>query len=285
MTPSLQIPDAKNPLLILQGDTRELIRNIPDETFQCVITSPPYWGLRDYGYKQQIGAEKNLADYIQTLTDIFREIRRTLKKEGTLWLNMGNTYASTGHTYRHKGNRNLGSAMDWRPNTPKGLKPKDLIGLAWMLALACQTDGWYLRNDIIWHKPNKLPEPVKDRMTTSHEYLFLMTKSKKYYFNHEAIKEPSANGNGMKSRRTVWNINTEAYKEAHFAAFPKKLVQPCILAGSKENDLILDPFFGSGTTGEVALSLKRRCIGMEANPNYIKLCQRRTAHVQTQLLV
>jgi DNA modification methylase len=165
--------------------------------------------------------------------------------------------------------------MSYRPPTPEGLKKKDLIGVAWMLAMACQLDGWYLRNDIIWYKPNCQPESVKDRLTVSHEYLFLLTKSEKYYFNQEAIKEQAMNGNGLKNKRTVWSINTEPFPEAHFAVFPKNLVRPCILAGSRENDLILDPFYGAGTVGVVAKELGRRCVGIEIKPEYIEIAKKR----------
>ncbi len=278
-------PTEHDPLRIIEGDTRKLIGDIPDETFHCVVTSPPYWGVRDYGHEHQIGAEPVLHDYIQSLVSIFREVRRVLRADGTFWLNIGNTYTSGGRTWRDADDKNKGRGMAYRPQTPAGLKPKDLIGVAWMLAMACQLDGWYLRNDIIWHKPNNQPESVKDRVTVCHEYLFLLTKSERYYFDHDAIKEPAVNGGGMKSRRTVWSINTEPYAEAHFAVFPRALVRPCIMAGSKHGDLVFDPFFGSGTVGEVALELGRRCVGMEAKKEYVTLAERRTGRVQAHLLV
>jgi DNA modification methylase len=281
---TLLLPTEQNPLSILTGDTRELIKEVPDETFQCVVTSPPYWGVRDYGHKTQIGAEPVLRDYVDGLVTVFREVRRVLRADGTFWLNLGNTYTSGGRTWRQEDSKNRGRAMSYRPETPEGLKPKDLIGVAWMIALACQLDGWYLRNDIIWHKPNNQPESVKDRVTVAHEYLFLMTKSERYYFDHEAIKEPVKNGGGRKSCRTVWTINTEPYPEAHFAVFPRALVRPCILAGSKPGDLVFDPFLGSGTVGEVALQLGRRCVGMEAKKEYVMMALRRTAQAQTLLV-
>jgi len=281
---TLLLPTEQNPLSILTGDTRELIKEVPDETFQCVVTSPPYWGVRDYGHKTQIGAEPVLRDYVDGLVTVFREVRRVLRTDGTFWLNLGNTYTSGGRTWRQEDSKNRGRAMSYRPETPEGLKPKDLIGVAWMIALACQLDGWYLRNDIIWHKPNNQPESVKDRVTVAHEYLFLMTKSERYYFDHEAIKEPVKNGGGRKSCRTVWTINTEPYPEAHFAVFPRALVRPCILAGSKPGDLVFDPFLGSGTVGEVALQLGRRCVGMEAKKEYVMMALRRTAQAQTLLV-
>jgi site-specific DNA-methyltransferase (cytosine-N4-specific) len=285
MATDFSVPDELNPLSILCGDTRELIKDIPDETFNCVITSPPYWGMRDYGHKHQLGAEPKLPDYINNLVGVFREVRRTLKTDGTFWLNIGNTYTSGGRTWRQEDSKNRGRAMSYRPDTPEGLKKKDLIGVAWMLAMACQLDGWYLRNDIIWYKPNNQPESVKDRVTVSHEYLFLMTKSEKYFFDHEAIKEPVKDGSGKKSRRSVWTINTEPYREAHFAVFPRGLVRPCIAAGSKPGDLVFDPFFGSGTVGEVALEMGRRCVGMEAKQDYVKMALNRTSRVQASLPV
>jgi DNA modification methylase len=174
--------------------------------------------------------------------------------------------------------------MSYRPPTPDGLKKKDLIGVAWMMAMACQKEGWYLRNDIIWHKPNCQPESVRDRLTVSHEYLFLLTKSERYSFNQEAIMEPILSGNGQKNKRTIWSINTEPYPGAHFAVFPKALVRPCILAGTKEDDLILDPFFGSGTVGVVAKELGRRCVGIEMKPEFVEMSAKRTMGIQRVLI-
>ncbi|KMP11116.1 hypothetical protein UZ36_05555 [Candidatus Nitromaritima sp. SCGC AAA799-C22] len=282
-TGSFVEPRAKNAHLILHGDTRELIREIPDNTFQCVITSPPYWGVRDYGVENQIGAEPDLNDYIANLVTIFSEVRRVLRPDGTFWLNIGNTYTSGGRKWRQEDSKNKGRAMSYRPPTPEGLKKKDLIGVAWMLAMACQTDGWYLRNDILWYKPNCQPESVKDRFTVAHEYLFLFSKSERYFFNQDAIKEPTIDGNGLKNRRTVWSIPTEPFPDAHFAVFPKALAQPCILAGTKENDLILDPFYGTGTVGVVSKEFGRRCVGMELNKEYIEIAEKRTSAVQGNL--
>lgn len=277
-------PTKQDPLTIINGDTREILKSIPNETFQCAITSPPYWGVRDYGIEGQIGAERDLNKYISSLVSIFSEVRRVLKSDGTFWLNIGNTYSSGGRKWRQEDSKNKGRAMSYRPPTPEGLKKKDLIGVAWLLAMECQKDGWYLRNDLIWYKPNCQPESVKDRFTVSHEYLFLFSKSEKYLFNQEAIKEPTIIGNGLKNRRTVWSINTEPYPEAHFAVFPKALVRPCIVAGSRENDLILDPFFGSGTVGVVAKELKRRCVGIELKKEFIDMAKRRNAEVQISLI-
>jgi len=277
-------PTKFDPLVILKGDTRDMIRRLPANTFQCAITSPPYWGVRDYGVANQIGAETDLTKYVEALVDVFAEVRRVLRPDGTFWLNVGNTYTSGGRKWRDEDSKNKGRAMSYRPPTPEGLKKKDLIGVAWMLAMSCQKEGWYLRNDIIWYKPNCQPESVKDRFTVSHEYLFLFTKSEKYSFYQEATKEPTAIGNGSKNRRTVWSINTEPCPEAHFAVFPRALIRPCILAGTKENDLILDPFYGAGTVGIVAKELGRRCVGIEINPHYVQIAKGRTSLVQGTLI-
>ena len=270
---------------VINGDTRDIIKSLPDNTFRCVVTSPPYWGVRDYGVENQIGAEPDLQDYIKALVEIFSEVRRVLQPDGTFWLNIGNTYTSGGRKWRQEDSKNKGRAMSYRPPTPDGLKKKDLIGVAWMVAMACQLDGWYLRNDIIWHKPNCQPESVKDRLTVAHEYLFMFSKSEQYYFNQEVIKESYTNGNGFKNKRTVWSINTEPCAEAHFAVFPKNLVRPCILAGSEESDLILDPFYGAGTVGIVSQELNRKCVGIEINPDYVDISSRRNARVQGALML
>jgi site-specific DNA-methyltransferase (cytosine-N4-specific) len=277
-------PTFENPISVLHADTREAIKDIPDSTFQCAITSPPYWGVRDYGFDEQIGSEPILQDYINTLVTIFAELRRTLRDDGTFWLNVGNTYTSGGRKWRQEDEKNKGRAMSFRPPTPEGLKKKDLIGVAWLLALALQKDGWYLRNDIIWYKPNCQPESVKDRFTVAHEYLFLFSKSEQYYFDQDAIKEQTTDGNGLKNRRTVWSLNTEPCPEAHFAVFPKKLVRPCMLAGTKINDLVLDPFYGSGTVGIVARELERRCVGIELKKDYIEISKRRSSVIQGSLI-
>lgn len=225
-----------------------------------------------------------LRDYVRTLADAFREVRRVLRPDGTLWLNIANTYSSGGRTWRDDDAKNKGRGMSYRPPTPEGLKPKDLVGVAWMVAMELQLDGWYLRNDIIWNKPNCQPESVKDRLTVSHEYVFMFSKEERYLFNQDAILEARKDGNGHKNRRTVWNINTEAYADAHFAVFPTELVRPCILAGSRPGDLVLDPFFGAGTVGLVALELGRRCVGIELNESYVAMARERIAAVQMSLL-
>lgn len=277
-------PSEVNPVTITNGDVRTLIKTIPSESIQSVITSPPYWGVRDYGVKGQIGAEPELEDYIQDLVSIFSEVRRILKPNGTFWLNIGNTYTSGGRKWRQEDGKNKGRGMSYRPDTPKGLKKKDLIGVAWLIALACQRNGWYLRNDIIWNKPNCQPESVKDRFTVSHEYMFLMSKSEKYYFDQSSTLEETKNGNGRKNKRTVWSINTEPYSGAHFATFPTSLIQPCILAGSKPGDIIFDPFLGSGTVCAESLRLGRLASGIELNKEYTKLAEKRILSIQKPLL-
>jgi len=216
-----------------------------------------------------------LSDYIDKLVHVFREVHRVLTKDGTFWLNIGDSYTSGGRTWRDSDKKNKGRGMSYRAPTPEGLKPKDLVGVPWRLAFALQVDGWHLRSDIIWNKPNCQPESVKDRPTRAHEYLFLLTKSEKYYYDSEAINEPTTEKNGSKNRRTVWSINTTPFKDAHFAVFPPSLVKPCILAGSKENSIVLDPFFGSGTVGEVCIDTSRQCVGIELNPEYTRIAKKR----------
>jgi len=261
---------------IIQGDAVQALASIDDDTFQTAVTSPPYWGLRDYGIDGQIGAEPTVFEYIETLTKLFSEVRRTLRPDGTLWLNIGDSYTSGGRTWRQSDKKLPARGMDYRPATPEGLKKKDLIGVPWRLAFALQADGWYLRTDIVWNKPNGNPESVKDRPTRMHEFVFLLTKSERYLYNYEAVKEPAVNGK-LKARRSVWNVNTEAFPEAHFATFPTGLVEPCILAGSNQGDTVLDPFFGSGTVGQVAYNLGRNFVGLELNDEYIEIAQARLA--------
>ncbi|MFC3088498.1 DNA-methyltransferase [Tabrizicola soli] len=265
----------RNRTEIVVGDARRILADFPEGHFQTVVTSPPYWGLRDYGVEGQIGAEIDVRDYIKDLVDLFREVRRTLREDGTLWLNIGDSYTSGGRTWRDTDAKNKGRAMSYRAPTPEGLKPKDLIGVPWRLAFALQDDGWYLRTDIIWNKPNCQPESVKDRPTRSHEYVFLFSKSEKYFFDHLAIKEPAVGPQPGKNRRTVWNINTEPYPGSHFAVYPRALVRLCVQGGSRPGDRVLDPFLGSGTTGVVCNELGRDCVGVELSPEYAELARAR----------
>lgn len=294
---------------ILLGDVRTTLASIADKSVQTCITSPPYWGLRDYGNDGQIGLEQSPEEYVAELVAVFREVRRVLKDDGTLWLNLGDSYSGSG-----KGPAgNLGKTNNERDMEDKhsaiipiGLKPKDLIGIPWRVAFALQADGWYLRQDIIWAKPNPMPESVTDRCTKSHEYMFLLSKSKQYYFNNEAIKEPSESyitdrrsdkgrfvyeskfdgtlGTGnqafvtiteTRNKRDVWTIPTKPFKGAHFAVMPEALIEPCILAGSGGGDMILDPFTGSGTVAVVALRNHRNFIGVELNPEYAQIAKNR----------
>lgn len=255
---------------LIRGDTEAVLASLPDCIFQSCITSPPYWSLRDYNIPGQIGLEDSVHAYVEHLAKIFAQVRRVLKDDGTLWLNIGDSYTSGGRTWRATDKKNPVRAMNVRPPTPEGLKSKDLIGVPWLLAFALQKEGWYLRADIIWNKPNCQPESVKDRPTRSHEYVFLFSKSERYRYDPTAVRGP--NGRNL---RTVWDVHTRPYPEAHFATFPPKLVEPCIKLGSRESDLILDPFIGSGTTGLVALKLARRFVGIELNPSYIEIAENR----------
>jgi site-specific DNA-methyltransferase (cytosine-N4-specific) len=260
---------------IIVGDARHELARFPENTFQTCVTSPPYWGLRDYGIDGQIGAETKVDEYLADLVTVFREVRRVLREDGTLWLNIGDSYTSGGRTWRDSDEKNPARGMSYRAPTPDGLKPKDLIGVPWRLAMALQADGWYLRADIIWHKPNCQPESVKDRPTRSHEYVFLLSKSEQYFYDHEAVKEPTTNGDGARNRRTVWAINTEPYAGAHFAVFPAELVRLCVLAGAGPGTLVLDPFMGSGTTGAVCMKSGRDFVGIEIKPEYAELARQR----------
>lgn len=276
---------------VICGDAAEVLKTLPQGSVNMCVTSPPYYGLRDYDEDGQIGLEQTPQEYIGRLTEVFNEVKRVLADDGTLWLNIGDTYANKSY---------------------KNVKQKDLIGIPWMLAFALRERGWFLRSDIIWYKKNCLPEGVKDRLTKCHEHIFLLAKSPKYYFDYKAIQEPlkevskarykrgrSANSKyvGQQSitqvrenfsdldqefrrKRDVWEVATNTYKmDEHFAMFPEKLIEPCILAGSKEGGVVLDPFFGSGTTGAVAKRLNRECIGIDINPRYIEKAEMRIAEV------
>ena len=273
---SLFYRDAKDSALIV-GDSARVLARLPDSVFQTCITSPPYWSLRDYGIAGQIGLEASLDAYISALVKVFEQVRRVLRDDGTLWLNIGDSYTSGGRTWRAPDKKNPVRAMDVRPPTPKGLKPKDLIGVPWRLAFALQASGWYLRTDIVWNKPNCQPESVKDRPTRSHEYLFLFSKSERYLYRNDAERGPND-----RNLRSVWDINTQALRDAHFATFPPALVRPCLGLATREGDLVLDPFIGSGTTGVVALDMARRFVGIELNPGYMEIAERRLNGIVTR---
>ena len=324
---------------IIQGDCLEMLRAFPDESIDCCVTSPPYFGLRDYGVDGQIGLEPSPEEYVGKLVEVFREVRRVLKKEGTLWLNLGDSYAGSWGNYHPNsppgkhGQRLKNTArwnrpayddkQDFRPptsNNLSGLKPKDLIGIPWRVAFALQADGWWLRQDIIWSKGNPMPESVTDRCTKSHEYVFLLAKSKKYYYDADAIREPfvypdriyntdtshqktaslkeignrctsglhdgrEKYGDPEKGRnkRSVWSINTKPFPQAHFAVMPEALVEPCVMAGCPQNGTVLDPFFGAGTVGAVAKRLGRHFLGIELNPAYIQIATQRLGEIPTRL--
>lgn len=298
---------------IINGNSLEVLKSLPDNSIDCCVTSPPYYALRDYGCDGQIGLEETPEKYIERLCDVFCEVRRILTPEGTLWVNIGDSYNGNkvGNTEIVK-NKRVSESNDFHKKLWSGAKPKDLIGIPFMLAFALRSQGWYLRQDIIWCKPNPMPESVTDRCTKSHEYIFLLSKSQKYYFDYEAIMEPCADqernnfqsgsrANGInkdrndndlgerskiwqpkvignqkaRNKRDVWTVNNKPCKEAHFATYPFELIKPCILAGCPENGIVLDPFMGSGTTAIVARSLNRNYLGVELNPEYIKIAHKR----------
>ena len=260
--------------VIYHGGALEVLRRLPDQSCHMAVTSPPYWGLRDYGTPDQIGSEERLEDYIDHLVEVFRELRRVLVTNGTLWLNIGDSYTSGDRTWRAPDRKSPARAMSYRAPTPDGLKPKDLIGVPWRVAFALQADGWYLRSEIIWHKPNALPESVKDRPTRAHEQVFLLSKSEQYYYDYEAIQEIGIDGQ-RRNKRTIWSVHTQPLKEAHFATYPPALIEPCILSGSRPGDTILDPFFGAGTTGLVAARNERSFIGIEIKSEYVEIAAKR----------
>ena len=253
---------------MLEGDVCEVLPRLPDACVQTVITSPPYWGLRDYGIHGQIGLEPTLAAYLHKLVSIFAEARRILKPNGILWLNIGDGYTSGNRGWRAPDKKNPNRAMSVRPNNPPDLKDKDLLGVPWRLAFALEADGWFLRSDVIWHKPNAMPESVKDRPTRAHEYVFMLTKNEKYTFHADAVLEEAEDG-GTRNRRTVWSINTSPTNGAHIASFPEGLVEPCLLASTLPGDFVLDPFFGCGTVGLVCRRLDRQFVGIELNSEYV----------------
>lgn len=309
---------------ILQGDCLEVIQKIPDQTFHTCVTSPPYWGLRDYGVDNQLGLEETPEEYVEKMVAVFREVRRVLRDDGTLWLNLGDSYAAQGgDTKKGFNERYFGKQFESDKQsqthsksvnniTKHPSKPKDLVGIPWMVAFALRADGWYLRSDIIWHKPNPMPESVTDRPTKAHEYLFLLSKQAKYYYDADAVREPpvtknlptaeSMRGKGFhdhkkdltegqrfdgksthrkavpeagRNLRDIWTVATAPFKEAHFATFPPKLIEPCIKAGCPVGGTILDPFGGAGTTGLVADRLGRNATLVELNEEYCEIARKR----------
>ncbi len=303
---------------IYEGDCIEGMKSLPDKSVNCCVTSPPYFGLRDYGQDGQIGLEETPEAFVAKMVDVFREVKRVLRDDGTLWLNLGDSYAGSGKGSNPDGTTHIASfnslqksnhgTLIGRTKPQKaheiGLKPKDLIGIPWMVAFALRADGWYLRQDIIWHKPNPMPESVTDRCTKSHEYIFLLSKSKQYYYDHEAIRVVSItpidtkssqsfkadNGkarinygqnednwepDGFANKRSVWTVTTKPFKGAHFATYPEDLIVDCIKAGCPEGGIVLDPFMGAGTTALVARKLNRQYVGFELNPEYIRIAKNR----------
>lgn len=299
---------------ILRGDVRDRLADLDSESVNCCVTSPPYWGLRDYGHEGQIGNEPTSQAFVETMVEVFGLVRRVLREDGTLWLNLGDCYNA------YNGGAGPSSALSKRQSSErpqletgyglrdKSLKPKDLVGIPWRVALALQADGWWLRQDVIWAKPNPMPESVTDRCTKAHEYLFLLTKSERYYFDADAIAEPANYPEGpgnvtqkyttayietgderlrtkaglvnigaseTRNKRSVWTIALRPFAEAHFATFPAELPENCIKAGCPAGGTVLDPFFGAGTTGLVADRLQRDCIGIELNPAYADIAERR----------
>ena len=287
--------------MIHTGDSLTVLQTLSAASVQCCVTSPPYWGLRDYGHDGQIGLEETPDQYVARLVAVFAEVRRVLADDGVLWLNLGDSYAAgcmsgkqgknstTGHNKGH-------SRTKLKSRKPsKGLKPKDLVGIPWRVAFALQADGWYLRSDTIWHKPNPMPESVRDRPTKAHEYVFLLSKSARYFYDQDALREPDcgrASGNDFKNRqgaaggapwqpgsgrnaRSVWAIPTQPYSGAHFAVMPPALAGRCIKSGSRVGDTVLDPFSGAGTTGMVARRLRRQYVGIELNPEFADMARRR----------
>ncbi|MEM9806809.1 MAG: site-specific DNA-methyltransferase [Cyanobacteria bacterium P01_D01_bin.56] len=270
---------------ILHGDCRQLLRQLPTESVHCIVTSPPYWGLRDYGYDNQLGMEPTPDHYTDNLMHVFNETRRVLRNDGTLWLNLGDCYARTSYSNSRDNNIVTRGREDIRQTHKgqwKGLPAKSLVGIPWRVALAMQQDGWLLRSDIIWNKPNPTPESVTDRPTRAHEYLFLFTKTGRYYYDADAIREPyvtnyqRANPKG-KNKRTVWTIAPQPFKGSHFATFPPALVEKCLKAGCPAGGTVLDPFYGAGTTGLVGTKLGLKTIGMERNSDYIAIATARVA--------
>jgi DNA modification methylase len=295
------------------GNCLDVLKTMDDESVHCCVTSPPYWALRNYDHPDQLGQEPTPEEYVNNLVEIFREVKRVLQDDGTLWLNLGDSYVGTGSKGKHKDPKSTSrnGQTSATNNKVQGLKSKDMVGIPWRVAFALQQDGWYLRSDIIWHKNNCMPSSVKDRPTSSHEHIFLLAKSQKYYYNKDAILEPLAHPElcdkgpsgfgGLKhtamsknttnstysgrkydakklkgkNKRDVWTVPTSGYKGSHVAVYPPKLIEPCILAGCPNGGIVLDPFSGAGTTGVVAIQNGKQYIGIELNPEYVKLSEDR----------
>lgn len=317
MHKTLRIP--KEGWRVYVGDALASLKTMPDQCIHTCVTSPPYFGLRDYGVDGQMGLEQTPAEYVANMVALFREVRRVLRDDGTLWLNIGDSYArnpAKGKSGTPNGRNVEKMGYSGGAGIPAGLKEKDLIGIPWRLAFGLQDDGWYLRQEIIWHKPNAMPESVKDRCVRSHEHIFLLSKKPRYYFDHEAMREPAVGGNtgaaasfkrkgskrdqtipgqqagthredredvsydtGMRTKRDVWTVPTRAFKGAHFATFPPQLIEPCILAGCPEGGVVLDPFGGSGTTAGVALAHGRLAVLCELNRDYVKFMDERIQNI------
>lgn len=270
------------------GDATTRLRDMADGSVRCCVTSPPYFGLRDYNHADQLGSEATPEAYVEAMVKVFSEVRRVLANDGTLWLNIGDSYSRAGGRNPHTDPGGVGNNTNTALVQPAskgvpGVKPKNLVGIPWRLAFALQADGWYLRQDIIWHKPNPVPEPTKDRCTKAHEYLFLLSKQPRYFFN--PIIEPAVDGQGTRTRRSVWSVPVTSCDGAHFAVFPPALIEPCILAGSVPGDTVLDPFMGSGTTGVVALQHGRKFAGIELNAKYVAMARARIAASQAKAAV
>jgi site-specific DNA-methyltransferase (adenine-specific) len=262
---------------ITQGKAEEVLATLPDKSIQACVTSPPYWQLRDYGVADQLGTEPTPELYVEKLAAIFDSVRRVLRDDGTLWLNLGDSFCGGGGYCPTAPSNQAGSKQSGSKGTkaakrpiPPGYKAKDLVGLPWMVALELRKRGWYLRCDCVWEKTCCMPEKLSDRPTRNHEYIFLLSKSKRYYYDASAVLEEAVGG-GLKNRRAIWHMPRGAYRGAHFATFPEELPRICIAASTKEGDSVLDPFTGSGTTGKVAVELKRYFVGIELNPEYVQL--------------
>lgn len=269
------LKDISRPMVIC-GDATKALKLLPDKSIQTVVTSPPYWSLRDYGVAEQIGRDDSLRGFIKSIVSTFEQVKRVLRDDGTVWLNVGDTYTSGNRRYRAPDRKNRARAMSVRPPTPEGLKPKDLIGVPWRLAFALQDAGWWVRSEIIWYKPNAHPESVRDRPTKAHETVFLLSKEKDYFYNHEIVKGPH-----NRRLRTVWEIPTEPLKRAngkaddHPAMMPLSLARCCVAITTRDDSIVLDPYAGSGTTLIAASELGRNWVGIEIKPAFVDLIERR----------